>query len=124
MTTSVATCPLCLSQRSVRRRKPSARRRLKPLAQQDVDLSNRRRAQQSRRYNCAVGAPDFASPDFAVPAFAIATRLAVEAGLDAAAILDAKGKPLAVAGALDDDEARAIAAHATRQAKATDLLDR
>ncbi|MGE0403383.1 MAG: hypothetical protein AB7T06_42135 [Kofleriaceae bacterium] len=41
--------------------------------------------------------PVFASPDFAVPAFKIAVRLAVEAGLDAAAILDAKGKPLAVA---------------------------
>jgi hypothetical protein len=71
-----------------------------------------------------VGASDFVSPDFAVPAFSIAVRLAVEAGLDAAAILDAKGKPLAVAGALDDDEARAIAAHATRQARTTDLLER
>ncbi|NVB78185.1 MAG: hypothetical protein HOV81_07315 [Kofleriaceae bacterium] len=50
------------------------------------------------------------SPDFAVPAFGIAVRLAVEAGLDAAAIIDGKGKALAVAGALDPDEARARAA--------------
>jgi hypothetical protein len=66
----------------------------------------------------------FASPDFAVPAFGIAVRLAVEAGLDAAAILDAKGKPLAVAGALDNDEARAVAAHATRQVRSPELLER
>jgi hypothetical protein len=51
-------------------------------------------------------------------------RLAVEAGLDAAAILDAKGKPLALAGALDRDEARAIAAHATRELRTPDLLER
>ena len=71
-----------------------------------------------------VEVPIFASPDFAVPAFAIAVQRAVEAGLDAAAILDAKGKPLGVAGALDGDEARAIAAHATRQVRAPDLLAR
>lgn len=64
------------------------------------------------------------SPDFAVPAFAIAVRLAVEAGLDAAAILDRKGKPLAIAGALDNDEARAVAAHATRQVGSGRLLER
>jgi len=68
--------------------------------------------------------PAFASPDFGVPAFAVAVRLAVEAGIDAAAILDAKGKPLAVAGVLDHDEARALAAHATRQVRSPDLLDR
>jgi hypothetical protein len=42
----------------------------------------------------------------------------------AAAILDGKGKPLAVAGALDNDEARAVAAHATRQVRSPDLLGR
>ncbi len=66
----------------------------------------------------------FASPEVAVPAFEIAVRLAVEAGLEAAAVLDGKGKPLAVAGALDNDEARAIAAHATRQLRSPDLLER
>lgn len=59
-----------------------------------------------------------------VPAFATAVRLAVEAGLDAAAILDARGKPLAVAGALDDDEARALAALVTRRLRTPDMLDR
>jgi hypothetical protein len=68
--------------------------------------------------------PAFASPDFAVPAFEIAVQRAVNAGLEAAAILDAKGKPLAVAGALDNDEARAVAAHATRQVRSPDLLER
>jgi hypothetical protein len=67
---------------------------------------------------------DSASPDFAVPAFQIAVRHAVSAGLEAAAILDAKGKPMAVAGALDNDEARALAAHATRQVRSPDLLER
>jgi len=66
----------------------------------------------------------FASPDFAVPGFNLAVRHAVNAGLDAAAILDANGKPLAVAGALDNDEARAVAAHATRQVRSPELLER
>jgi hypothetical protein len=66
----------------------------------------------------------FASPDFAVPGFNLAVRQAVNAGLEAAAILDAKGKPLAVAGALDNDEARAVAAHATRQVRSPELLER
>jgi len=65
-----------------------------------------------------------ASSDFADPAFAIAVVLAVKGGMEAAAILDSKGKPVAVAGALDDHEARAIAAHATRLGKTANLLDR
>lgn len=64
------------------------------------------------------------SPDFDVRAFAEAVRRAVEAGLDSAAILDAKGKPLAFAGSMDGDEARAIAAHATRQVRTPDSLER
>jgi hypothetical protein len=48
----------------------------------------------------------------------------VEAGLDVAAIVDAKGTTLAVAGALDPDEARALAAHATRSVRSPDLLQR
>jgi hypothetical protein len=44
--------------------------------------------------------------------------------MEAAAILDSKGKPVAVAGALDDHEARAIAAHAIRLGRTADLLDR
>jgi hypothetical protein len=66
----------------------------------------------------------FSAIDFAVPAFGDAVQLAVDAGLSAAAILDASGKLLAVAGALDDDEARALAAHATHQLRAPDLLER
>ncbi|HEY4057174.1 MAG TPA: hypothetical protein VGM39_11225 [Kofleriaceae bacterium] len=65
----------------------------------------------------------FASPNFAVPGLEIAVRLAVEAGLEAAAIIDGNGKSLAIAGALDSDEARAVAAHATRQGRSSDLLD-
>jgi hypothetical protein len=67
---------------------------------------------------------EFASPDFdlpSLPGFAKAVRDAVEAGLASAAILDAKGKPVAVAG-LDADEARAIAAHVTRQVRTPDSL--
>jgi hypothetical protein len=56
--------------------------------------------------------------------YAIAVRLAVEGGLAAAAILDVEGKPLAVAGALDDDEARAIEAVVTRRLRSPDLLGR
>jgi hypothetical protein len=71
-----------------------------------------------------VDATVFASLDIAVPSFEIPVRVAVEAGLDAAAIFDGKGKLLAVAGALDKDEARAIAAHATRQFRSRNLLER
>lgn len=78
----------------------------------------------STGYNAAVDSTAFSSPDVAVPAFEMAVRHAVEAGLEAAAILDAKGKPLAIAGTLDNDEARAVAAHATRQIRTSDLLDR
>ena len=49
---------------------------------------------------------------------------AVDVGLGAAAILDTEGKPFAVAGALDDDEARAIAAVVTRRLRSPDLLAR
>ena len=68
--------------------------------------------------------PGFASPKFSVPPFAVAVRLAVEGGLAAAAILDVEGKSLAVAGALDDDEARAVAAVVTRRLRSPDLLGR
>jgi hypothetical protein len=54
----------------------------------------------------------------------MAVRRAVESGLDAAAILDVEGTPFAVAGALDDDEARAIAAVVTRRLRSPDLLGR
>jgi hypothetical protein len=66
----------------------------------------------------------FTAQNLAVPEFATAVRLAVEGGLDAAAILDVEGQPLAVAGALDDDEARAIAAVVTRRLRSPDLLGR
>jgi hypothetical protein len=59
-----------------------------------------------------------------VPAFSLAVQHAVDAGLDAAAILDTEGKPYAVAGAFDDDEARAIAAVVTRRLRSPDLLAR
>jgi hypothetical protein len=79
---------------------------------------------QCRRYNRAVDVAALASPDFAATAFALAVWLAVQGGLNAVAILDAKGNPLAVAGALNKDEARAIATHALRQARTTSLRDR
>jgi len=47
--------------------------------------------------------------------FSVAVQRAVDYGLDAAAILDEEGKPFAVAGGLDDDEVRAIAAVVTRR---------
>src|SRR5437588_9414731 len=60
----------------------------------------------------------------ALPPFATAVQHAVERGLAAAAVLDHEGKPCAVAGALDDDEARAIAALITRRLRSPDLLQR
>lgn len=59
--------------------------------------------------------------DVAVPALDDAVRLGVEAGLDAAAILDAKGTPLALAGDIDREQARALVAHATSQARTPEL---
>ena len=59
-----------------------------------------------------------------VPAFSLAVQRAVDSGLGAASILDVEGKALAVAGALDDDEARAIASVVTRRLRSPDLLGR
>jgi hypothetical protein len=59
-----------------------------------------------------------------VSGLARGVQLAVEAGLESAAVLDIDGKPLAVAGALDDDEARAVAAVVTRKLRSPDLLAR
>ena len=42
---------------------------------------------------------------------------AVAGGLDAVAVLDPKGKPLVLAGDLGPDEARAVAAFATRESE-------
>jgi hypothetical protein len=53
-----------------------------------------------------------------------AARVGVDVGLDAAAILDPKGKPLAIAGDLDANTARALTAFAARDAQQPDLLDR
>jgi hypothetical protein len=64
----------------------------------------------------------FSAVELALPAFGDAVQLAVDAGLAAAAILDAKGTVLAVAGMLDDDEARAMAAHATKELRETPEL--
>jgi hypothetical protein len=61
---------------------------------------------------------------FAAPHFAHVARLGVEAGLAAAAILDGNGDALAVAGALDADEARAVAAFVTNQARSENLRAR
>ena len=58
-----------------------------------------------------------------MPAFGDAVLLAVDAGLAAAAVLDAD-KVLAIAGVLEDEEARAVAAHATQSQRTTDLLRR
>ena len=60
----------------------------------------------------------------AVPPFYIAVDRAVRSGLAAAAILDVDGEPFALAGALDNDEARAIAAVVTRRLRAPDMLAR
>jgi hypothetical protein len=59
-----------------------------------------------------------------IPGLAMTVLVAVEAGLEAVAVLDAKGKPVAVAGALDDDEARALAAAVTHRLRGPDLLGR
>lgn len=48
-------------------------------------------------------------------ALTIAAKRAVDSGVAAAAILDHRGKVLALAGELDPHEARAIVAHATHQ---------
>ena len=52
----------------------------------------------------------------------LAVENAVSASVVGAAILDGEGKPLAIAGALDADEARAVAAHATRDGAAPQRL--
>ncbi len=57
-----------------------------------------------------------------IPEFSEAVKRAVDTGLAAAAILDEEGKPFAVAGALDHDEARAVAALVTRRLRTPDLL--
>jgi hypothetical protein len=60
-----------------------------------------------------------------IPDFSIPVQRAVDRGLAAAAVLDVDGKPFAVAGALDDDEARAVVAFlATGRLRSPDLLDR
>lgn len=71
-----------------------------------------------------MGVPVVSSADFAVPAFGDAVQLAVDAGLTAAAILDAAGKILAVAGMLDDEEDYALASHAAHHLRTRHLLDR
>ena len=62
--------------------------------------------------------------DFALPAFADAVQVAVDVGLDAAAVVDGSDRVLALAGLLEEDEARAIVAHATRGDDAPELLER
>jgi len=59
-----------------------------------------------------------------IPDFSIPVQCAVDRGLAAAAVLEVDGKPFAVAGALDDDEARAIAGLVTGRLRNPDLLDR
>jgi hypothetical protein len=51
-------------------------------------------------------------------------RAAVVAGLDAAAVLDVDGKTLAVTGAFDEVETRAIAAVITNYMRSPDVLQR
>jgi hypothetical protein len=59
-----------------------------------------------------------------IPDFSIPVQRAVDRGLAAAAVLDVEGKPFAVAGALDDDEARAVAGLVTGRLRSPDLLIR
>jgi hypothetical protein len=59
-----------------------------------------------------------------IPDFSIPVQRAVDRGLAAAAVLDVDGKPFAVAGALDDDEVRAVAGLVTCRLRSPDLLDR
>jgi hypothetical protein len=56
--------------------------------------------------------------------FGLLARAAVAHGLEVAAVLDVDGKALAVAGALDDNEARAIAAVVTNCMRSADVLAR
>jgi hypothetical protein len=59
-----------------------------------------------------------------IPDFSIPVQRAVDRGLAGAAVLDVDGKPFAVAGALDDDEVRAVAGLVTCRLRSPDLLDR
>lgn len=59
-----------------------------------------------------------------VPAFSRVVQCAVDGGLAAAAIFDVDGHPLAVAGALDADEARAIGSVVTGRLRDPELLER
>lgn len=54
----------------------------------------------------------------------MSVQRAVDRGLAAAAVLDVDGKRFAVAGALDDDEAWAVAALVTGRLRSPDLLGR
>jgi hypothetical protein len=65
-----------------------------------------------------------ASPEFPVPGLWVALRLAVDAGLAAAAVLDVEGRPLRVAGELDDYELQALATLVTGRIRERDLLTR
>ena len=71
-----------------------------------------------------VSVSSFASPRFAVPGFTTAVRLAVENGLEAVAILNAEGEALAMTGAFDADQARAISAVATWRVTSPGMIDR
>lgn len=68
----------------------------------------------------------FTAPDFAVPnvGFEAAVRVGVEEGLDAAAICDVEGNPLAVSGELDADEVQAIGMILTGRMREADRLAR
>ena len=56
--------------------------------------------------------------------FVRVTKVAAAAGVDAVAILDSKGQPLAIGGDLDPMTARALAAFGTREAPSRELLAR
>jgi hypothetical protein len=71
-----------------------------------------------------VGFPVDTPDDFALPAFADAVQVAVDVGLDAAAVVDGNGRVLAIAGLLEEDEARATVTHATQSDDAPELLER
>ncbi len=66
------------------------------------------------RYVFSLAAIEFS---FATLELEAAAQVAVDVGLDAAAILDSKGKPLALAGDLDANTARALIAFAAREAQ-------
>ena len=82
-----------------------------PWGRAEFGQSDSTRRRVRRAWYARVVRPSaFASPDFALPraGFETAVRVGVAEGLDAAAVYDVEGKPIAVSGELDEVEVQAI----------------